>query len=76
MTRDGRATLKVTEGKGKSGQLAKKVNNDTFSMRLLRGEQVRYRVESVNEDRGTVEIQLIFENPSSVSNKMVSYVNL
>jgi hypothetical protein len=75
VTRDGRATLKVTEGKGKSGQLAIMVTNDTLSFRLLRGEQVRYIVESVNEERGTIEIQLIFANPSNVSNKMVSYVN-
>jgi hypothetical protein len=43
---------------------------------LLRGEQVRYEVESVNEERGTIEIQLMFENPSNVSNKLVSYIIL
>jgi hypothetical protein len=32
-------------------------------MRLLRGEEVRYEVESVKEERGTLEIQLMFENP-------------
>jgi hypothetical protein len=32
-------------------------------MRLLRGEEVRNEVESVNEERGTLEIQLMFENP-------------
>jgi hypothetical protein len=43
---------------------------------LLRGEQVRYEVESVNEERGTIEIQLMFENPSNVSKKLVSYIIL
>jgi hypothetical protein len=52
------------------------VTNDTFSIRLLRGEQVRYEVESFNEERGTIEIQLMFENPSNVSNKLVSYIIL
>jgi hypothetical protein len=52
------------------------VTNQTFSIRLIRGEQVRYEVESVNEDRGTVEIQLMFANPANVSNKIVSYENI
>jgi hypothetical protein len=52
------------------------VTNLTFSIRLVRGDQVRYEVDSVDEDRGTVEIQLMFANPSNVSNKMVSYKTL
>jgi hypothetical protein len=73
VTRDGRATLKLAAGKGMTGQLAIQVSNETFAIRLLRGEEVRYEVTDVNEDRGTVEIQLLFANPSNVSNKMVSY---
>ena len=73
MTRDGRATLKLAGGKGMTGQLAIQVTNETFSLRLIRGEQVKYEVESIKEERCTVEIQLFFENPSNVSNKMVSY---
>jgi hypothetical protein len=65
--------LKLAAGKGMTGQLAIQVNNETFAIRLLRGEEVRYEVTDVNEDRGTVEIQLLFANPSNVSNKMVSY---
>jgi hypothetical protein len=45
-------------------------------MRLIRGDQVRYEVESVDEDKGTIEMHLMFENPSNVSNKMVSYETL
>ena len=45
-------------------------------MRLIRGDQVRYEVESVDEDEGTIEMHLMFENPSNVSNKMVSYETL
>jgi hypothetical protein len=52
------------------------VTNETFAIRLLREEQVRYEVTDINEDRGTVEIQLLFANPSNVSNKMVSYAKL
>ena len=52
------------------------MTNETFAIRLLRGEEVRYEVTDVNEDRGTVEIQLLFANPSNVSNKMVSYACL
>ena len=73
MTRDGRATLKLAAGLGKTGQLAIQVTNDTFSIRLLRGEEVKYEVESVSEEEGTVEIKLMFAKPSNVSNKMVSY---
>jgi hypothetical protein len=73
VTRDGRATLKLAGGKGMTGQLAIQVTNDTFSIRLIRGEEVSYKVESINEEKGTVEIQLLFANPSNVSNKMVSY---
>ena len=72
MTRDGRAILKLAAGKGMTGQLAIQVTNETFEIRLLRGEQVKYDVTSVNENRGIVEIQLFFANPSTVSNKMVS----
>ena len=63
MSRDGKATLKLVAGSGKTGQLAIQVTNITFSMRLLRGEEVRYEVESVDEEKGTLEIQLMFENP-------------
>ena len=52
------------------------MTNLTFSIRLVRGDQVRYEVESVDEDRGTVEIQLMFASPSNVSNKIVSYNTL
>jgi hypothetical protein len=53
------------------------VTNDTFSIRLVRGEEVKYEVESVSEEKGTVEIKLMFSNPSNVSNKMVRYyINL
>ncbi len=76
MTRDGRATLKLVARNGMTGQLAIQVTNETFSIRLLRGEQVRYEVESVSEERGTIEIQLMFADPSNVSNKMVSNANL
>ena len=76
MTRDGRATLRLAAGIKKTGQLAIQVTNYTFSIRLIRGEQVKYEVESVNEERGTIEILLLFANPSNVSNKMVSYVIL
>jgi hypothetical protein len=72
VTRDGRAILKLAAGKGMTGQLAIQVTNETFAISLLRGEQVKYEVTSVNENRGIVEIQLIFANPSTVSNKMVS----
>jgi translation initiation factor IF-1 len=41
-------------------------------MRLVRGDEVRYEVESVDEDKGTIEIHLKFANPSNVSNKFVS----
>ena len=54
--------------------MAIQVTNDTFSIRLLRGEDVRYEVESVSEEKGTVDLQLYFANPANVSNKMVSYV--
>jgi hypothetical protein len=73
VSRDGRATLKLVAGNGMTGQLAIQVTNITFSMRLVRGEQVRYEVGFTNDERGTVEIQLLFENPSNVSNKMVSF---
>ena len=63
MTRDGKATLKLVAGSGKTGQLAIQATNNTFSMRLLRGEEVRYVVESADEERGTLELQLMFENP-------------
>jgi hypothetical protein len=72
VTRDGRVTLKIAAGNATTGQLAIQVTNETFSIRLLRGEKVRYEVAGVNEDRGTVEIQLMFANPSNISNKMVS----
>jgi hypothetical protein len=74
VTRDGRATLRLAAGIKKTGQLAIQVTNYTFSIRLIRGEQVKYEVESVNEERGTIEILLLFANPSNVSNKMVSYI--
>jgi len=45
-------------------------------MRLVRGDQVRYEVESVDEDKGTIEIHLKFANPSNVSNKFVSYYTI
>ena len=48
------------------------MTNETFAIRLLRGEEVRYEVESINEERGIVEIQLMFANPANVSNKLVS----
>jgi hypothetical protein len=48
------------------------VTNDTFSIRLLRGEELKYEVESVSEEKGTVEIKIMFAKPSNVSNKMVS----
>ena len=73
VTRDGKATLKLAGGNELSGQLAIQVTNETFAIRLLRGEEVRYEVTDANEDRGTVEIQLLFANPSNVSNKLVSY---
>jgi hypothetical protein len=76
VTRDGRATLKLSAGNGRTGQLAIQVTNETFAIRLLRGEKVRYEVESVNEERGTIEIQLMFANPSNISNKMVRFVYL
>jgi hypothetical protein len=76
VTRDGRATLKLGAGNKKTGQLAIQVTNETFSIRLIRREQVKYEVESVNEERGTIEILLLFANPSNVSNKMVSYIIL
>ena len=72
MTRDGRATLKLAAGAGKTGQLAIQVTNDTFEIKLNRGEKVRYEVGNVIEERGIVEIQLLFANPSNISNKMVS----
>jgi hypothetical protein len=75
VTRDGRTTLKLAAGNGKTGQIAIQVTNETFAIRLLREEQVRYEVESINEERGTVEIQLLFANPSNVSNKLVCYAN-
>ena len=76
MTRDGRATLKLAAGNGKTGQLAIQVTNDTFAIKLNRGENVRYEVGSVNEERGSVEIQLLFANPSNISNKLVSYASI
>ena len=76
MTRDGRATLKLSAGNGRTGQLAIQATNETFEIRLLRGDKVRYEVESVNEERGTIEIQLMFANPSNVSNKMVIFADL
>ena len=72
MTRDGRATLKLAARNEMTGQLAIQVTNETFSMRLIRGDIVRYEVKSVNSERGTLEILLLFANPSNVSNKMVS----
>ena len=76
VTRDGRATLKLAAGNGMTGQIAIQVSNETFAIKLLRGEQVSYEVESINEERGTVELQLLFANPSNVSNKLVCYAIL
>ena len=59
-----------------TGQLVIQVTNETLSIVLLRGDQVRYEVESINEERGTIEIQLLFEDPTSVSNKMVRYAEI
>ena len=75
VSRDGRAILKFAAGNGKTGQLTIQVTNETFAIKLLRGEQVTYEVDSVNEMRATVEIKLLFANPSNISNKMVSYAN-
>ena len=72
MTRDGRATLKLAAGAAMTGQLAIQVTNETFSIKLVRGDKVRYEVAGVNENRGTIEIKLMFANPSNISNKMVS----
>ena len=52
------------------------MTNDTFAIKLNRGENVRYEVGSVNEERGSVEIQLLFANPSNISNKLVSYASI
>jgi translation initiation factor IF-1 len=72
VTRDGRATLKLAAGAAMTGQLVIQVTNETFSIKLLRGDKVRYEVAEVNQNRGTVEIKLMFANPSNISNKMVS----
>jgi len=58
VTRDGRAILKLAAGKGMTGQLAIQVTNETFAISLLRGEQVKYEVTNVNENRGIVEIPI------------------
>jgi translation initiation factor IF-1 len=72
VTRDGRATLKLAAGAAMTGQLVIQVTNETFSIKLLRGDKVRYEVAEVNQNRGTIEIKLMFANPSNISNKMVS----
>jgi hypothetical protein len=54
VTREGRATLKFVSGNGLAGSLAMLVTNQTFSITLVGGEQVKYEVESVNKERGTV----------------------
>jgi hypothetical protein len=74
--RDGTAILKIAAGNSMTGQLAIQVTNKTYSIKLVRGDQVRYEVESVDEDKGTIEIHLKFANPSNVSNKFVSYYTL
>ena len=59
-----------------TGELAIQVTNKTFSIGLLRGDQVRYEVDSIIKDTGTVEIKLLFADPSSVSNKMVRHAEI